>query len=352
MRKFFVLPMAILVCSLMVAPAFAIESEWITPDVGIESALYGGNRISIYGSSSKYEYTGNESQYGTLLSRQDETTGYDISSATVTDIVVDSSGYTVDVPVSVSGYAPYDHWETNYKTYEREYDYTQISFKSTAVWFFTDFYLDPGFYEIESSFLISQFLRYPSSGQNAYFRPVLFELGIENSGHHTLISRSADDSIKATIEVTERSRIYFSASTSSQLMDYNVNSAGSQWPYLRWRLLPFTFKYRAIDPIAVAALDAANTDAQNSIQQNDELEAEWVGVMNDNFNALDLSNFSWDSGLIGAFTLVSDLFMRLWAALGKYNILYVFPLTLAVVLLLIGRISRYEGKRPTGKGED
>lgn len=351
MPKFFVLPMTILVCCLMVTPAFASNSEWITPAVGVTSALYGGNRITIYGSSANYERIADESRYGPLLSRRDETTGYDIPSASVTEFLSGVNGYGFNVPSTASGSAPYDHWEQSSKT-ERQYDFTQVSFKSTAVWFFTDFYLDPGFYEIDTSFLIDQYLEFPSSGQRLYFRPVLVEFGLENSGHYTLISRSANDSIKTTVEVTERSRVYFSAGTSSQMVDYNVSSAGSQWPCLRFRLQPFSFKYRVIDPAAVAALESANTDAQNSIQQNDQLETEWVGVMNDNFNSLDLANFSWDSGLTGAFSLVSDLFMRLWSALGKYNILYVFPLTLAVVLLLIGRISRYDGKAPTGKGDD
>lgn len=96
-------------------------------------------------------------------------------------------------------------------------------------------------------------------------------------------------------------------------------------------------------------------DAQNSINDHNSIESEWTGSMTENFNKLDLSGFTYPDGLVAGFALITGIFNDLWNGMGEYKILYVFPLTLGVVLLLIGRISKFSGRGSTsrsGKGDD
>ena len=92
-----------------------------------------------------------------------------------------------------------------------------------------------------------------------------------------------------------------------------------------------------------SALDGEISSAQDNINDLDGIESEWTGSMTSNFDALDLGNFSFPSGLVSGFALITGIFQDLWNSMGEYKILFVFPLTLGVVLLLIGRISKFSG---------
>ncbi len=98
-------------------------------------------------------------------------------------------------------------------------------------------------------------------------------------------------------------------------------------------------------------LDDANDQAQDSINQHEQYESQWTGSMTENFNSLDLEDFTFPNGLISAFALITGIFNDLWNALGEYKILFVFPLCLGIVLLLIGRISKFDfSDRSGGSG--
>lgn len=96
-------------------------------------------------------------------------------------------------------------------------------------------------------------------------------------------------------------------------------------------------------------LPSVNDEAQDKLNEHESIESQWTGSMTENFNALDLSGFSYPEGLVAAFALITGIFNDLWNGMGEYKILYVFPLTLGVVLLLIGRISKFSGRGSTGK---
>lgn len=83
---------------------------------------------------------------------------------------------------------------------------------------------------------------------------------------------------------------------------------------------------------------------QDDVNEIDGLETQWGNSMTENFNALSLDTFTYPDGLTSGFSLISGVFQDLWNAMGSYSILYVLPLTLAVVLLLIGRISKFAGQ--------
>lgn len=106
---------------------------------------------------------------------------------------------------------------------------------------------------------------------------------------------------------------------------------------------------------ANAALDGDVNQAQGDLDDLDSVESEWTGSMTSNFDALDLGNFSFPSGLVSGFALITGIFQDLWNSMGEYKILFVFPLTLGVVLLLIGRISKFSGghsSRSSGRSDD
>ena len=94
---------------------------------------------------------------------------------------------------------------------------------------------------------------------------------------------------------------------------------------------------------ANAALDGDVNQAQGDLDDLDSVESEWTGSMTSNFGALDLGSFSFPSGLVSGFALITGIFQDLWIGMGEYKILFVFPLTLGIVLLLIGRISKFSG---------
>lgn len=99
-------------------------------------------------------------------------------------------------------------------------------------------------------------------------------------------------------------------------------------------------------------INALNNKTKDDINKHEEYESQWTGSMTENFNKLDVGNFTFHSGLIAGFAMVSGIFMDLWRGMGDAAVAYVFPLTLGVVLMLLGRISRTGGKRGTEEGDD
>ena len=99
-------------------------------------------------------------------------------------------------------------------------------------------------------------------------------------------------------------------------------------------------------------LNGFNDNAQDAMNQQDAIESQWTGSMTENFNNLSLSDFTFPVAAVNGFSLISGIFNDLWNAMGDFRIVYVFPLTLGVVLLLIGRLSRTSVKRSSGRGDD
>lgn len=322
------------------------DSDWVIPTLNFTEMESGSNRFTVYGTMTAYEL--DENGMGLYDYTRDLTTGYDIPYGNYPVISKSSTRWECSLAPSISGSAPYSHYESDQNTYYNLYEYTQYSLKGSQAVFLSDFYLDPGYYEISANFSIDQYVMFPSS--YSYFRPAVYSVGFLGDRKSDVQLSCIPSSCNFTFELKERSRLYFSCTPNSLMQPYDISSSGS-WPFLRYWLNVYSFQYRTIDPLQVAALDAATTDAQNSLQQSNDLESQWVGSMSENFAALDLANFSWDSGIVGAFSLISDIFMRLWAAMGKYNILYIFPLTLGVVLLLIGRIAKSDRSSWSGKSD-
>lgn len=107
------------------------------------------------------------------------------------------------------------------------------------------------------------------------------------------------------------------------------------------------FEFSVLSDTSV--IDGFNDEAQNNINEHEALESQWTGSMTSNFNALNLDDFTIPDGLVSGFALISGIFNDLWNGMGEFKIVYVFPLTLGVVLLLIGRISKFSGGHGSAK---
>lgn len=333
--------LAVLFCcvQLFAVPVMAVdETDWVEPEFNFTTALYGSNEITIYGSETRYvlddngmglyDYSRNVNEVISIKSESRYLNNY-------------APGRWEFYTATKAGEAPYSHYESDNSTFYTLFDYNQVGFKSSGVWFYTDLELDPGFYEFDVSFLVDQYLRL--GGASYYFRPVVFEVAITNGDRLTYIAQSDSDSAKFTCEVKQGGTLVLGISTSTQLVSYNLTQSGYSYPDLRYVLTFGHFRYRSIDPVDLAALEEANTNAGNTITDYDNVEQEWTGSMSDNFAQLNLGNFSFCNGLISGFGLVSDLFMKVWTALGSYAIVYTFPLYLGIVLVLTGRVNRFIG---------
>lgn len=93
-----------------------------------------------------------------------------------------------------------------------------------------------------------------------------------------------------------------------------------------------------------AELDKKTEQAAESIMQRTDSEKYWSDKNQDNFNALNIDNFSFGDGVVSALGVVGGLFSGLWGALGDGIIVYTFPLILGVALVLVGRLARSSGK--------
>lgn len=97
------------------------------------------------------------------------------------------------------------------------------------------------------------------------------------------------------------------------------------------------------------ALDSESSKAAETIMQQDNSEQYWSDKNTDNFNAIGLSDFSFDGGIVNGIQNAGSLFTRIWDSLGDAVIMYTFPLMLGIALVVIGRIARTSG---SGKRED
>lgn len=99
---------------------------------------------------------------------------------------------------------------------------------------------------------------------------------------------------------------------------------------------------------------AVSQEAQkvgDQIMMQTDAETYWKDKNTENFNALDIDNFSFDNVLISALSAVGKWFSNLWDALGPVTIIFTFPLVLGISLVVVGRVSRAAGKgSKSGKG--
>ena len=87
--------------------------------------------------------------------------------------------------------------------------------------------------------------------------------------------------------------------------------------------------------------------------QRVDSEQYWSDKNTENFTALDMGNWSFGDGVVGALPTVGNLFKSLWDSFGESTLIFVFPLMLGIALVIVGRLSRTAGKgSKKGGGDD
>ena len=99
-------------------------------------------------------------------------------------------------------------------------------------------------------------------------------------------------------------------------------------------------------------LTNASKSAAETIMQQQNNEQYWTDKNTDTFNKLDLNNFSFSDSILSGLQVVGNMFSSLWSAIGDVSLIYIFPLTLGVALVVIGRIARSGGKGHKKDGGD
>ena len=101
-----------------------------------------------------------------------------------------------------------------------------------------------------------------------------------------------------------------------------------------------------------AAVDKKSQQIGDQIMQRVDSEQYWSDKNTETFNALDMGNFTFGDGVVGALPTVGNLFKSLWDSIGDVTLIFTFPLMLGVALVIVGRISRTSGKGSKKGGDD
>ena len=101
-----------------------------------------------------------------------------------------------------------------------------------------------------------------------------------------------------------------------------------------------------------AAVDTKSQQLAGQIMQRVDSEQYWADKNTETFNALDMENFTFGDGVVGALPTVGNLFKSLWESFGDVTLIFSFPLMLGIALVIVGRISRTSGKGSKKGGDD
>lgn len=101
-----------------------------------------------------------------------------------------------------------------------------------------------------------------------------------------------------------------------------------------------------------AAVDKKSQELGDQIMQRVDSEQYWSDKNTETFNALDMGNFTFGDGVVGALPTVGNLFKGLWDSFGDVTLIFTFPLMLGIALVIVGRISRTSGKGSKKGGDD
>ena len=100
------------------------------------------------------------------------------------------------------------------------------------------------------------------------------------------------------------------------------------------------------------ALDQKSQNVAGQIMQRVDSEQYWSDKNTENFNALDMGNWTFGDGVVGALPTVGNLFKSIWDSIGEATLIFVFPLMLGIALVIVGRLSRTSGKGSKKSGGD
>lgn len=100
-------------------------------------------------------------------------------------------------------------------------------------------------------------------------------------------------------------------------------------------------------------LDQKSENVAGQIMQRVDAEQYWTDKNTENFDALDMGNWTFGDGVVGALPTVGNLFKSIWDSIGDATLIFVFPLMLGIALVIVGRLARTSGKgSKKGGGDD
>ena len=82
--------------------------------------------------------------------------------------------------------------------------------------------------------------------------------------------------------------------------------------------------------------EQGNTDLEQGIQNNDQIEQQWTGSLSDAWAQTGIDDFAFDAGFTSAFMWVSGWFSTFFNAFGVYSQILLFPAILGLAMLLLG----------------
>lgn len=101
------------------------------------------------------------------------------------------------------------------------------------------------------------------------------------------------------------------------------------------------------------SLDNKSQQVADQIMQRTNSEQYWTDKNTETFDSLDMGNWTFGDGVVGALPTVGNLFKSLWDSIGEVTLIFVFPLMLGIALVIVGRLSRTAGKgSKKGGGDD
>lgn len=331
--------------------SFAVDDiPWVSPTFTFTNAV--ANECFVDASGHDYKYRVNsdgslDQSSVTFVSNRDEFPFFS------NPLSSEGSSYVSSRPLfTLDGSYWYDS-----DNYQHNVVFPDISVSSHTVFFNTSLTLPPGYYQFRCATYATYSLGVSATG---VCKPVFSQLGFYGvdtgaTAPIAFVPLNQDALYTDYVYFDQTVSVGFGFTFPTYTVPLVVEGQNSVVGQIKYDISRYYLEYRTVDPADVAALNQANQQAGGTMQDYDSTEQQFTQSMTDNFNALNLSDFTFPSGLLSGFTLVTSLFEQLWNGLGEYKILYVFPLTLGIVLLLIGRISKSSGgqsSRLTDRGDD
>lgn len=161
------------------------------------------------------------------------------------------------------------------------------------------------------------------------------------------IAQTADD-IEAELEsfhtdfMSKLDLLISTITTESHDIQATMNSIYQQ--LIAWLESNFT---EAINP----ELDSTNDDLNQGIANSEAIEQEWTGSLSDNWSAMHIDDFSFDSSFTSGFMWVSAWVTNIYNALGLYGSIIILPLIIGICKLLLGYF-RFSGHGHSSGGDD
>lgn len=153
---------------------------------------------------------------------------------------------------------------------------------------------------------------------------------------------------------TNTSQIYSLLQSQFQLLIAAINTASSDIQgAISKQTEDLKTYFDSVFNSAVGTLPDDTDSAQGVIDDAHENDEQYTADALGKFEEISATFQGFDGSVGSGVAVASTLFSRVWTAMGDYVIVYTFPLTLALALVIVGRLSRVHSKDSSkSKGGD